>query len=105
MTISDRRLDRIWRRKISPVVSSVEGWDQMTPYPSTSTWVSADPGVSQIFERDPARLGRDLEALWRLNGRGALLPLAPVIQDLAGRISAEDKPTANGVSSLVYEMN
>jgi len=105
MTISDRRLDRIWRRKISPIVSSVEGWDQMTPYPSTSTWVPADPGVSQIFERNPARLGRDLEALWSANGRHALLPLARVIQELAGRITAADKPAASGVSSLVYEMN
>ena len=105
MTISDRRLDRIWRRRVAPVMSAVEGWDQVTPHDPDSTWIAAESGPAQLLDRDPDRLGADLEALWSANGREVLLPLAPVMQKLAARMTPEEKNVSREVSSVIYEMH
>ena len=104
MTISDRRLDRVWRRNIAPVAKLVDGWAQVTPHQAGSAWVAADPTSPQLFERNRAHVGRDLEAIWRANGREVLLPLAPVIQHLAERVSPDDNLASSEISSTVYEM-
>ena len=105
MMISDRRLERIWRRKVVPVADSIAGWDQVTSLGASSTWVPADPAAPVLFTRDSSRLGADLEAVWRANGRDVLLPLAPVMQDLVGRVSPQEEGASRDVSSTVYEMH
>ena len=104
MTISDRRLDRVWRTKVAPVVGSVDGWTQVSPNRAGSSWVVADADSPLIFERDRARLGEDLATMWRGSSRAVLLPLAPVIQRLAERVPRADQGTSRQVSSTVYEM-
>jgi hypothetical protein len=104
MTISDRRLDRVWRTKVAPVVGSVEGWTSVTPNEEGSSWVAAEATSPLIFERDRARLGEDLAATWRDSERAVLLPLAPVMQRLSERASPADPSATRQISSTVYEM-
>jgi len=104
MTISDRRLDRVWRTKVAPVVDSVDGWTRVAPDQSGSSWVPADPDAPLLFERDRARLGEDLAATWRGTGRAVLLPLAPVMQRLSARVTPADRAPKRQISSTVYEM-
>lgn len=103
MTISDGRLDRVWRTKVSPVVGAVDEWTDVTPHGPTSSWVAADADAPLVFERDRARLGDDLAATWRSNGREVLVPLAPLMQRLSRRVKPGDKAKRQ-ISSTVYEM-
>ena len=105
MTISDRRLDRVWRRKVAPVVSSISSWAEVTPQRAATSWVAADPESPLVFERDRARLGEDLAAIWRGNGREILLPLARECQRLADRAEPDDQGGSRKISSTVYEMH
>lgn len=104
MTISDRRLDRVWRTKVAPVVAPVDGWTSVTPDQAGSSWVAADPEAPLVFERDRARLGDDLVATWRGGDRAVLLPLAAVMQRLSKRVAPADGATTRQISSTVYEM-
>ena len=104
MTTSDRRLDRVWRKKVAPVVSSVDSWADVTPHEASSSWVPADPESPLVFERDRARLGEDLAAIWRGSGREILLPLAREMQRLSDRVAPDDRGGPREISSTVYEM-
>ena len=104
MTISDRRLERVRRTKVAPVLGSVDSWKQVSPDQAGSSWVVADPDSPLIFERDRARLGEDLATMWRGSSRAVLVPLAPVIQRLAERVSGADQGATRQISSTVYEM-
>ena len=104
MTISDRRLERVWRRKFEPVAGSVETWADVTHDETGSSWVAADPESPLVFARDRARLGEDLAAAWRSAGREILLPLAPEMHRLSERVTPDAGDDSRQVSSTVYEM-
>jgi hypothetical protein len=104
MTISGRRLDRVWRKKFAPVASSVDSWADVTPHQASSSWVAATPDSPLVFERDRARLGEDLAAIWRGSDREILVPLAPEIQRLSDRTEPDDRGRPREISSTVYEM-
>jgi hypothetical protein len=104
MTISDRRLDRVWRKKVAPVVSSIDSWADVTPHHASSSWVAADPESTLVFERDRARLGEDLAAIWRGSDREILLPVARELQRLSDRAAPDDQGGSREISSTVYEM-
>jgi hypothetical protein len=104
MTISDRRLERVWRRKVEPVAGSVDTWSDVTHGEAGSSWVAADQESPLVFERDRARLGEDLAAAWRSAGREIMLPLAPEMQRLSEQVSPDDRGASRQISSTVYEM-
>lgn len=95
-------IKRSRRKAFAPVADAVSGFDQLGG--ADGRWVTADPGQPALFERDPARLERDLLALWTRHGRTSLQPLASAMDGLAGRIRRRPLQAGEEISTDVYAM-
>lgn len=105
MTISDRKLRSIHKRKVEPVLGSIDGWNDVDPGSESSSWVAATPQTQSLVRRSPDRLDDDLAASWKGTRREQLTPLAKVVGDLVDKVDRRDVSRRRQVSSTVYEMH
>lgn len=105
MTISDRKLRSIHRKKVVPVLDTIDGWETVDPGSPDSSWVSPSRGARSVFDRDRESLGSDLARQWNGTRRASLAPLADVVGDLARKVDRRDSGRGRQLSATVYEMH
>jgi hypothetical protein len=105
MTISDRKLRSIHRRKVVPVLDTIDGWDDVDPGTPESSWVSTRGDARSLVERDRDALGSDLSRQWSGTSRASLAPLAGVIGDLVHKVGRRERRGGRQLSATVYEMH
>ena len=105
MTISDRKLRSLYRRKVDPVLESINGWADVDNGSDISSWVPAHRPAATVAPREAASLGDDLADQWRGTRRESLAPLAKTVGDLVGKVDAPGRDEGRELSATVYEMH
>lgn len=105
---TDRRLRRVWRKKIEPAAAAmrergVEHLQEGLHGDAESWYVSVDPSTPNFTELESADMAEALADLWSRQGLPELAATSRDIVRLAKHLAAGRQETAE-VSSDVYAM-